>query len=64
MIFLLKSMRMERVFVEENNLAMFGYQLLVNGCKYPDVPIFDGLVKNSNDLLYRKYSYLHTKKKW
>jgi hypothetical protein len=38
MIFLLKFMQMVRVIVEENNLAVFGYQLFVNGCKYPDVP--------------------------
>jgi hypothetical protein len=31
-------MQMVLVFVEENNLAVFDDQLLVNGCKYPDVP--------------------------
>jgi hypothetical protein len=36
-------MPMVRVFVEENNLAVFGYQLLVNGRKYPDVPILFGV---------------------
>jgi hypothetical protein len=30
---------MERVLVEYKNLAVIGFQLLVNGCKYPDVPI-------------------------
>jgi len=45
MISLLKFMQMVRVFVEENNLAVFGYQQLVNGCKYSDVPILNGVWK-------------------
>jgi hypothetical protein len=45
MISLLKFMQIVCVFVEENNFTVFGYQRLVNGCKYMIVPILNGVCK-------------------
>jgi len=58
MIFLLKFIQMVRVLVEENNLAVISYQLLVNDCKYPDVPILMACEDGQLYCLYCKYFYM------
>jgi len=52
-------MQVVRVFVEENNLAVFDDQLLVNGCKYPDVPRFKGSFVATLTINWQKGSQLN-----